>query len=196
MLGQVEGRPVRTADALHPAVAGEDLGVPAVAGVVSHLVGHVLSEPQPARVHSHLQEELVDPGEEVPEGWVGHGPGSHSLAYLDQFGRLPVHLVAGGVESHLGVRHSGELGVALVCRVTEMLDLRQGELSHSDQPGPRRDLVPEGRANLGGCEGQLALVKLQQSLEVDKDPLSGLRPEETFDSSTGTDVGLEHQVEF
>lgn len=122
--------------------------------------------------------------------------GSHSLAYLDQPGRLPVHLVGGGVERHLGVRHPGELRVALVCRVTEMLDLRQGELSHSDQSRPGRDLVPEGRSDLGGREGQLALVELQQPLEVDKDPLSGLRPQEASHGSTGTDVGLEHQVEL
>ena len=189
-------RPVRTADALYPAVAGEYLGVPAVRGVVSHLVGHVLPEPQPAAVHSDLDEEVVDPGEEVAQGRVGHSATSHGLPYLDLPGRLAVHLVTGGVESHHSLRHSGELRVALVLGVTEVFYLRHGELSHSDQTRPGRDLVSKGVANLSSREWELALVELQQPLEVDEDSLRGLRPQEASDGSAGPDVGLEHQVEF
>ena len=39
--------PVGASNTLDPAVAGQNLGVPAVTGIVSHLIGHVLSEPQP-----------------------------------------------------------------------------------------------------------------------------------------------------
>ena len=46
--------PVSTANALHPAIAGEQLGVPAIAGVVRDLVPHVLPELEPGRVHADL----------------------------------------------------------------------------------------------------------------------------------------------
>ena len=44
MLGQIKGRPVCAAHALDPSVGGEELGVPAVAGVMGHFVVHVLTE--------------------------------------------------------------------------------------------------------------------------------------------------------
>jgi len=47
---EVVGRAVGQAHALNPPVAARDLRIPAVLGVVRHLVGQVLPEPQPARV--------------------------------------------------------------------------------------------------------------------------------------------------
>ena len=71
MLAEIVCRPVGTADALHPTVGGEQLGVPAVAGVVRHLVGHVLAEAQALGVHADLQQEQLDAGNEVAQGLVG-----------------------------------------------------------------------------------------------------------------------------
>ena len=65
--------PVSTADTFDPAVRGEQLGVPAVAGVVRHLVGHVLPEPQPLLVDADLDQELLDARHEVSQGLVGDG---------------------------------------------------------------------------------------------------------------------------
>ena len=40
------------------------------------------------------------------------------------------------------------------------------------------------------------LIKLEKPLEVDKDSLGGLRPQEPLDGARGPNVGLEHQVEL
>lgn len=67
---QVVGRPVGAADALDPAVRRLDLGVPAVGGVVRHLVRHVLAEAQAGGVDADRHEELVDARDEVAERLV------------------------------------------------------------------------------------------------------------------------------
>lgn len=55
---------------------------------------------------------------------------------------------------------------------------RRGRLlPDTDEPGARRDLVPEGVSNLSSSERQLSLVKLQQALEVEEDSLSCFRPQ-------------------
>merc|ERR1719494_944351 len=64
--------PVSTANALHPAIAGEQPGVPAIAGVVRDLVPHVLPELEPGRVHADLEQEHLDPGHKVTQGLIGH----------------------------------------------------------------------------------------------------------------------------
>ena len=55
MLRQVEGGPIGAPDTLDPAVRGEHLGVPAVAGVVRHLVVHVLPEPNFGGISTDLK---------------------------------------------------------------------------------------------------------------------------------------------
>ena len=71
VLAEVKGGPVRAADALDPAVGGEELGVPAVASVVRHLVGHVLTKPQLLGVRPHLGQEQLDAGHEIPNRLIG-----------------------------------------------------------------------------------------------------------------------------
>ena len=73
VLLEVEGLPVRAADALDPAVRGEELGVPAVAGVMGHLVVHVLAEAEALGVDADPDEEELDARHEVAKGLVGHG---------------------------------------------------------------------------------------------------------------------------
>jgi hypothetical protein len=50
------------------------------------------------------------------------------------------------------VRHVFELGMGLVARVAEVLDLGHGELAHADEARTRRNLVAESVTNLRGCE--------------------------------------------
>jgi hypothetical protein len=52
--------------------------------------------------------------------------------------------------------------MGLVGGVDKVLDLRLGELAHAQQAGARADLVPVAVADLGGGEGQLASVEVQQ----------------------------------
>ena len=54
MLRQIKGGPVGTAHALDPSVGGEELGVPAVTGVMGHLVVHVLTEANLGGIGSNL----------------------------------------------------------------------------------------------------------------------------------------------
>ena len=79
-------------------------------------------------------------------------------------------------------------------RVAEVLNLGEGELTHSDQAGPGGDLVSESVPDLGRCKGQSALVELKQPLEVDKDALGSFRTEEAFHSTRGADVCLDKRL--
>ena len=51
-------------------------------------------------------------------------------------------------------------------------------------------------ANLGACKGELAVVELQQSLEVDKYALSGLWPQVPRQVPSGSDGCGKHEVEL
>lgn len=46
--------------------------VPAITGVMSHLVGHVLSKPQLLPVNATLQHEHLDPPHEVTKRLIGY----------------------------------------------------------------------------------------------------------------------------
>lgn len=70
MNGQIVRRAIGTADALNPAVRRENLGVPAVGGVMCHFVRHVLTETEALRVDTDLHEEEEDSGDEVTESLV------------------------------------------------------------------------------------------------------------------------------
>ena len=71
-----------------------------------------------------------------------------------------------------------------------MLNLCEGELAHSDQSRPGRNLVSESVSDLGGGKWKPALVELKESLEVDKDALGSFRTEEAFDSTRGANICL------
>ena len=60
MVRKIESGAIGTAHALDPAVGGEKLGVPAVAGVVSHLIVHVLTEANLGRISSNLRVDQID----------------------------------------------------------------------------------------------------------------------------------------
>ena len=77
---QVVSTAVSAANTLNPAVGSLQLAVPAVGGVVSHLVLHVLSEAELGRVNTDPVHEHGDPGDEVTKGLVVDKLGVDSLA--------------------------------------------------------------------------------------------------------------------
>ena len=50
-------------------------------------------------------------------------------------------------------------------------------------------------SDLRSCKGQLAVVKLQQPLEIDEHSLGGFRSQEPFHKSRGSDGRGEHEIE-
>ena len=70
--GQVIAGPVCAAHTLHPAVGSLALSVPAVTGVVSHLVEEVLTKTQLLRINSHPKQEMVDSPNKVCYCLVGN----------------------------------------------------------------------------------------------------------------------------
>jgi hypothetical protein len=71
---EVVAGPVRTPNTLHPPVRGKAFGIPAVTGIVGHLVAHVLTKPQLRRVNSDSSQEQVNTTYEVAESLVCHQP--------------------------------------------------------------------------------------------------------------------------
>ncbi len=67
---QVEAGPVRDADDFEPAGGDVGLRIPAIGGVVGHLGGQVLAEPQVLRVATDFHEEEEGSGEKVAHGLV------------------------------------------------------------------------------------------------------------------------------
>jgi len=147
VLGEVVGGAVGAPDTLDPAVRGETLGVPAVARVVRHLVGHVLPKPQFRRVDAHFHHELLDAGHEVAQRlvrnqalntqfWKTRFLLGKKLAYaLDGvadgvlLGRSSLHLATCRVEQHFDVHYVLKFGVSLVVRITKVLDFSHREFS-------------------------------------------------------------------
>jgi len=48
-----------------------------------------------------------------------------------------------------------------ILRVNKMLNFRQSKLAHANQGIARRDLIAEGRADLGAGKGEPAVVELK-----------------------------------
>jgi len=58
------------------------------------------------------------------------------------------------------------------------------------------DLVAETQTDLGGRERHFTVVIVKKSSKVDEDTLSGLWAEETSLCTSGTNLSLEHEVEW
>mmetsp|Transcript_7192 Transcript_7192/g.13408 ORF Transcript_7192/g.13408 Transcript_7192/m.13408 type:complete len:308 (-) Transcript_7192:294-1217(-) len=181
---------------LHPFVSTqENLSVPAISRIVSHLILKMLPEAQLERVDAARVQEQLRAGEEVREGLVVDDLLVHSLAE-SHLHRLALTLLEFSREEprvdalDLVVAH-----VALVVRVDEVLDFRLEELADSQETGSRRDLVTERKADLRGGEGHAVPVVVEQPLEVDEDALRGLGAQEPGGVAGGADLRREHQVE-
>lgn len=72
VLLQVIGTPVCTPHALYPPIGSEALSIPAVTGIVSHLIAEVLPEPELLGVDANPQEILLDACHVVAKSLVGH----------------------------------------------------------------------------------------------------------------------------
>ena len=127
---QIVGRAIGTANALLPAVRGVNLGIPAVAGVMGHLVGHVLTETNAVGVDTDLGQEHVDADQEVAQSLVVDNLLLHSLANSDvQKVSLARELDRGRQDVELVVGDLAEARVVLLGGVDIVLNLGHGELS-------------------------------------------------------------------
>mmetsp|Transcript_163428 Transcript_163428/g.397212 ORF Transcript_163428/g.397212 Transcript_163428/m.397212 type:complete len:453 (-) Transcript_163428:337-1695(-) len=192
---QVEAGAVSMTDALHPARRHQDLGVPAVGGVVCHLGAEVLTEPETLVLDAHLHHETVRPAHEVSKRLVTDDTALHGLAKRDVERLAVAHLVVAREERWLQVSNRRELRVRLVTRVHKVLDLRHAELTHAQQTTARGNLVAVGQADLCASKRHSAAVVLEQAAEVDEDALRRLRAHVTGHAAAGADGRLEHQVE-
>ena len=106
-----------------------------------------------------------------------HQPKGFTKRHL--LGWFAVHLIASGQKGPLHFSHCRELGeVVSLVGINKVLNLGHLKLAHSQEPGAWGDLVPERLADLRCRKGQLAIVELQQSLEVDKNALGSLWSQE------------------
>ncbi|KUI60383.1 hypothetical protein VP1G_11257 [Cytospora mali] len=194
---EIVGRTVGTADTLDPAIRSEQLGVPAVAGVVGHLVGHVLPEADLAHVRTNLLQEQVDTRQEVAQGLIVDDLAGDRVTD----GHLPYRRLAGqlGVLVQQGQLNVGDLVESRVLlatlRVDKVLDLGHQELAHSEQTSAGGNLVSVGLADGGGGEGHVLHVELEQLGEVQELTLGSLWPQVTSQLAGGANGSLEHEVE-
>mgnify|MGYP001626740577 CR=1 FL=1 len=143
----------------NPAITGLDLSIPAVIGIMSHLVGTMLAEADSFSLDTKRGQEQESPCDEVTNSLVANNATCDSLANLNHdWVSLVVLLSRGTPEGKLDVGNIAELGVRFVLRIDEMLDLGHGELSYAQESLTRRDLVSETKTDLGRCEGSATIV--------------------------------------
>ena len=104
-------------------------------------------------------------------------------------------LVASREQRQHQMGHRGELRMALIVRIAEVLDLRHRKLADSQQTCTRRDLVAEPRPHLRRSERELVSVEVQQAAEVHEHALGGFGTEEALHRAFRTDLRAEHQIE-
>ena len=75
-------------------IGGEELCVPAVASVMSHLIEHVLSEANLAWVGSNLQQEQIHPAEKVPHGLRTNNFLRIKIKHITRFFRAVLNVVS------------------------------------------------------------------------------------------------------
>ncbi|GKT46694.1 uncharacterized protein ColSpa_06875 [Colletotrichum spaethianum] len=195
--GQVVGAAVCAADTLDPAGGGEELGVPAVGGVVGHLVLHVLAEADLGHVDTNLLQEEVDAGDEVAkrlvvDDLIAHGVANRHLLDVRLAGELGVAVQQGELDG-LDLVEAVVLLAAL--GVDKVLDLGHEELADSQEAGARGDLVAVGAANGGGGEGHLLHVEVEELGKVEELALGSLGAQVAGQVAAGANGGLEHEVE-
>lgn len=197
MLLEVVVASVSVSDALDPSVGGLDLSVPTVAGVMSHLVLSVLSESDVVWVDSDLDQELVGSVEEVSHGLIA------DQVLLDGFSESSVdslsdvvQLVVSAPEWEFLVGNLSEFAVVGLLGVEEILDLSHIELSNSEEFSLWGDLVSESESDLGGSEWQSSSNLLLELIEVDEHTLGRFRSQIPDGVSGGSQLQLEHQIEW
>mmetsp|Transcript_37929 Transcript_37929/g.46221 ORF Transcript_37929/g.46221 Transcript_37929/m.46221 type:complete len:253 (+) Transcript_37929:740-1498(+) len=130
VLSEIEGGAIGVSSDLDPAVARLDLSIPAIVGVMGHLVRAVLAEANGLALDADSAEELVGPGQEVADGLIADHAATHGLANGHHDWLALVILLSDGAEKrHFSISKTGEFGVALVLGVYKMLNLSHGEFT-------------------------------------------------------------------
>ena len=80
MLGQIKGRSISVTSDLDPAIAGLDLGIPAIIGVVSHLGRAMLAEANGLALDAKRGQEKIGASHEITDCLVADKATSDSLA--------------------------------------------------------------------------------------------------------------------
>lgn len=194
---QIVGTAVSTANALDPAGGGQQLGIPAVAGIVSHLVSHVLTEAHLRQVDTDLLQEEVDSGQEVSQSLVVNKTLLNGLANRNLSGLSSARQLGIAVEENkLDILNLMESAVLLATLgVDEVLNLGHEELTNSQQTGSGGNLVSVRLADRGGSERHGALVELQKLSKVEELTLGSLGTQVAGQVAAGTNGSLEHEVE-
>mmetsp|Transcript_49451 Transcript_49451/g.127452 ORF Transcript_49451/g.127452 Transcript_49451/m.127452 type:complete len:204 (+) Transcript_49451:1224-1835(+) len=175
-------RPVCVADGFDPAISSVELGIPAVAGIMGHFGGEMLSETNLVFMNAAHTQEKVCPGYIVAECLVLDHARFHCLSdgHCDHLAFV--------VLSQLGVcREKGDLHILYVLKfivlstrlgIEKVLNFSHLELTHSEETGTGGDLISICVADLCRSERKLASTELSQPLEVQEDTLRSLWPEE------------------
>jgi len=188
---EVPASPIGDAHDLGPTEAEQCFSVPAVSSIVGHLVLLVLAEAQAGTVHADGLEELLGEPHEVCQDLVADDALLHRIP--DAYLQFPAVV---GEQPHPIILDVLEAGPAFVLRVHEELTLHHVELTHAYDALARGDLIAVPAADLYNSQGQLLTVIAVEAGEVHEDPLSGLRTQVSHPAGTGTDHGLEHEVEL
>lgn len=146
-------------------------------------------------IDSHLLQEKENSHQKVSQRLVIHNSFLYGLSNFNPLQILQVHLMLGTVKRQFNGTVFLKFGMPLIERVHEMLDFCHLELSHSNQPVSRRNLVPEAQSDLGSSKGQSSSVELQQFMEIHEHSLRSLRPQVSHEIRGGSNLGLKHQIE-
>jgi len=76
-----------------------------------------------------------------------------------------------------------------------VFNLGHGELTDAEKTLTRRNLVAETHANLGGSEGETAIVVLDEAAEVNEHALGSLGAQVALAMASRTNLCVEHEVE-
>lgn len=176
VLLEVIGASVGDSDTLHPAEAGFDFRVPAVAGVVSHFVFPVLPKSDVVFVDAHLDQEIKSSGHEVGHRLVADKSLVDGILDLHHHRSLLLFLLLplAAQQGNASVFDKFVLGVLSEHRVKEMLDFGHVEFSQSEKLVSGRNLISEAEADLRCGKGHPSTVKGQELAEIHKHTLGRL----------------------
>jgi hypothetical protein len=100
-----------------------DLSIPTIGGIVSLLIGQVLTEADAFGLHTGASQENEIANKEITKGLIVYNTLSHCITN----GHLPHHLVAelalAGIDWEHELGHGGKFGMTLIPWINKMLDL-------------------------------------------------------------------------
>lgn len=176
-----------------PPIAALDLCVPAVGGVVSHLVASVLPESDTLSLYTILCQEQEGTSHEVSQSLVSNKSLRHCFLHCDiRLNRAVALLAVCRPEGQPQVLDHEEFGMVLVVGVYEVFDLCHLEFSHPQQSLPGMDLVSETKTDLSSSKRHLSIVEIVQSPVIEENTLSCFWPKVSLHVSSRTDLTRKH----